>query len=227
MLCDKCGTKNDEGTKFCGNCGATIEPPVASNATETADNEKLNADYSIGNVAFFSAPADGPAKLEVGGKILNADPVFKGLAIALLAVLVILPFLVHGFSVVGYSTQVSRNFFQHLFGSASSLFSLFVLLTPIALFCMFQFKNNIPIDSSMRFTAVLALSGLGFIMPFIVRAQIFRPLRVASFNPFAGVRYWVNPAIGFILTLLLYIVVAIIAFGFMQAVNKNKASLTK
>ena len=28
MYCGNCGTKNEEGSKFCSNCGATIAPKV-------------------------------------------------------------------------------------------------------------------------------------------------------------------------------------------------------
>ena len=203
----------------------TIEPIITARISETNTNEKLVADFSIGNIIHFSAPAGGPAKLEAGGKILHADLVFKGLAAALIAVLVFLPFLVHGFTIAGYSNQVSRNFFQHIFGSVSTTLAIFVLLTPIALFCLFQFKDKIQIDAHMRFIAVIALSAFGFIMPFVVRARILNPLRALHYIPFVRVTYWVNPAIGFILTLLLYVVVAFIAFGFMQAVGKNRTHM--
>ena len=228
MFCGDCGSKNEEGTKFCGNCGATIEPSVTANTPENDANEKFAADFSIGGVVGFSAPKGGPEKLQIGGGIiLNADIVFKGLAIALVAVLVFLPFLVHGFTLRDYSNQVSRNFFQHIFGSVSTVLSIFVLLTPIALFCLFQFKDKIRIDANLRFIAVIALSVFGFIMPLIVRARIFRPLRAAHDSPWMNITYWINPAAGFILTLLLYIVVAAIAFGFMQAAGKDRADISK
>ncbi|MCL2856534.1 MAG: zinc ribbon domain-containing protein [Oscillospiraceae bacterium] len=223
MFCGDCGAKNEVGTKFCGDCGATIESPATPRMPGTATNEKLKADFSIGNIAHFSAPASGPAKLEIGGRILREDIIFKGLAAALVAVLVLLPFLVHGFTIRDYSNQVSRNFFQHIFGSTSTILSIFVLLTPIALFCLYHFKDKIRIDANLRFTAIIALSAFGFIMPFIVRAVIFRPLRATHDNPFVNVTYWISPAIGFTLTLLLYVVVAVIAFGFMQALSKNRA----
>ena len=229
MFCGDCGAKNKEGTKFCGDCGATIEPSVTAKAPGTSTNtgEKFVADFSLGNIVNFSAPADGPAKLEVGGKVLTEDLVFKGLGAALVAVLLFLPFLVHGFELTasGYSNEVRRNFFQHIFGSTSTLLSIFVLLTPIALFCMFHFKDSIQIGANLRFKAILALSAFGFIMPLLVRAVIFSPLRAAQDNPWMRVTYWITPAIGFILTLLLYVVVAVIAFGFMQALSNNKNRL--
>ena len=227
MFCGECGTKNDEGTKFCGNCGATIEQPAASNIPAANNSENIDADFSIGNFAHFSAPAGGHAKLKIGGMVLHGDIIFKGLAIALFAVLLILPFLVHGFYVRGYSSQVSRHLFQHMTGPVGTLLSLLVLLTPIALFCLFQFKNKIPVDAGLQFIVVIALSVFGFIMPLIVRARIFAPLRALHDNRFMTVIYWIRPTFGFILTLLLYVVVAVIAFGFMQAASKNKASLPK
>jgi len=76
----------------------------------------------------------------------------------------------------------------------------------------------------LQFIAVIGLAAFGFLMPFIVRAQIFRPLRALHDNRFVNVVYWVNPAIGFILTLLLYVVVAAVAVGFMLAVRKTMAN---
>ena len=225
MFCGDCGAKNNEGAKFCGECGVTIEPSVTANAPEAGIGEKFAADFSLGNIINFSAPADGSAKLEVGGRVLTEDIVFKGLGAALVAVLLFLPFLVHGFSISGYSNQVNRNFFQHIFGSTSTLLSIFVLLTPIALFCMFHFKDKIQIDTNLRFKAIFALSVFGFIMPIIVRAVIFSPLRAVNRMPFTTTTFWISPAIGFILTLLLYVVVAVVAFGFMQALSNNRNRL--
>ena len=179
--------------------------------------------FSIGNIVHFFAPTGGPAKVEIGGRVLHEDIVFKGLAIALVAVLVFVPFLVHGFELSGYTNQVNRNFFQHIFGSASTFLSIFVLLIPIALFCLFQFKDKIQIDAHLRFIVVIALSVFGFAMPLIARARIFRPFRAMNNNVFVNVTYWIRPAPGFILTLLLYMVVAVVAFGFMQAVAKSRA----
>ena len=227
MFCGNCGAKNEEGTKFCGECGLTIEPSatVTTNTSKANTQEQFVAGFSLGNVISFSAPASGPAKLEIGGRVLSEDLVFKGLAGALVAVLLFLPFLVHGFSISEYTNQVSRNFFQHIFGSASTLLSIFVLLIPIALFCLYHFKDRIRLEAKLRFAAIVALSVFGFIMPFIVRAVIFSPFRAANNSPWMRVTYWVNPAIGFILTLLLYAVVAVVAFGFMQTVSKSRAHL--
>jgi len=223
MFCGNCGTKSGEDTKFCGNCGVAVELPVASELPKTNTNEKQVANFSIGNIIHFFAPAGGSAKLEVGGRILSEDLVFKGLATALVAVLLFLPFLVHGFSISGYSNEVSRNFFQHIFGTASTFLSIFILLIPVALFCLFHFKDKIQIDANLRLIAVIALAVFGFIMPLIVRAQILRPLRAVQEFAFTNVIYWVNPAIGFILTLLLYLLVAAVAFGFVCAASKNRA----
>ena len=208
MFCTNCGEKYNEDASFCDNCGVTIQPSTTA-----------------GGMTAEPAAAGNAATLKIGGTVLSDDLIFKGLAISMVVVLIFLPFLVHGFEIAGYSNQVSRHFFRHIFGSVGTIFSIFVLLIPAALFCLFQFKDQIQMDDRSRYILTIVLSVVGFIMPLVVRARIFRPLRAASALPFMNVSYWINPAIGFVLTLLLHIAVVAFAVIFLLAIGKSNVRI--
>ena len=38
LLCEKCGTKVDEGTKFCPSCGNPMEAPALEQQAQTQQN---------------------------------------------------------------------------------------------------------------------------------------------------------------------------------------------
>jgi hypothetical protein len=66
MFCTNCGAKNEEGTKFCQNCGeSTTGVSKVTTATATAPNLNIGAVVKCGNCGYVGAPENGRSTVGV------------------------------------------------------------------------------------------------------------------------------------------------------------------
>ncbi len=82
LLCEKCGTKVDEGTKFCPSCGNSMEVPAPQQQEQNSGDQN---DF-LAKIANLNDTADTTADYD-------ADDVSKNKAIAVLAYFGVLCFI--------------------------------------------------------------------------------------------------------------------------------------
>lgn len=82
LLCEKCGTKVDEGTKFCPSCGNSMEVPAPQQQEQNSGDQN---DF-LAKISNLNDTADTTADYD-------ADDVSKNKAIAILAYFGVLCFI--------------------------------------------------------------------------------------------------------------------------------------
>lgn len=92
MFCPKCGTKNDDGARFCANCGA----PLARTATPVQGGSTDSSKGAAGQqAATYVAPQSpyGVPPMAVKPKV-NRLPLVGGIAAAAVAIILVVVFVV-------------------------------------------------------------------------------------------------------------------------------------
>jgi len=240
MFCGECGVKNDEGVKFCGSCGSELvgatqiqEPP--NQPSGGMDFEKIKDSVKAIKVDdvknMFVVPNEDSAKISIAGIEVKADLVFKVLS-GLLFVTLLLPF----FSVSvgmrgvgrGYRESFTVNGFRAIsLGSYGSIFAIFLIIIPIAMFVLFQFKGEIAKQvaavKGKLFTIAAGVSAFGFLMTIITMLRISASAysTIGLFTLVYETR--ARGSVGFVISLLLYAIATAVAVGFVLAERKKKA----
>lgn len=66
IYCTQCGGQNDDGSKFCRNCGAKLAEAVAAPEVVTENNTQTEAAYSQESASAASAPAEQEITINYG-----------------------------------------------------------------------------------------------------------------------------------------------------------------
>lgn len=216
MFCGKCGTKNEEGIKFCGGCGSAI-----ASQHPTVEKEASAPVSAIGQVAVgpitITAITKESGRIAIGSKVFTTAFFFKCMSL-LLAVLFFMPMFSVRIRMFGFSAGGRLSGWNAAFGSegaSGSFVAIFLLLIPVALFALFQFKaqldGKIEFVRGKRFSLAIWAFALGFAFLFITRSSLN-----STFGGHVGV------AFGFVLSVILYLLLGFVAIcGYMAASGKH------
>jgi|GEM_PF-2193533 len=209
MFCGKCGTKNDEGVKFCSTCGTPVKKTAANQTVQTEPGGER--EFCFQGVATFNATNEDRATVTIVGTLLDAAIVFKVLAAAIL-VSFFLPFYRMVINFGFFSTSISLSGFRVAFGgndSSGTIWGFVLFLIPVALFLLFQFKREIEASAAQTkgklFHITAGLLAFGIIGLFSSRISLGSSL------------ISIRPGLGFILSIFLYVVAAAVVAGFLLA----------
>ena len=191
MFCTKCGTKNNDGAKFCIKCGERFNM-VASNKKK--DKENLFVSYFKNLFKFVTKPAtflNEKNKLEDTGKSF----VYAGISTGMMAVVNILIKLIYaGIYSVKLSTALYKvNFVKYLSFPKLIFLDLSIYAAMIFGIAGILTLAGVIIKKKVKYTKMLSLVSLA-IIPYAIGAIIFYTLLAL----FAG-------AIGLIYTLILLV----------------------
>lgn len=92
MFCPKCGTKNDDGARFCANCGAPLARPAAQAQGGPAAPAAGMAGQQAAPYAAHQSPYSVPP-MAVKPKV-NRLPLIGGIAAAAVAIILVVVFVV-------------------------------------------------------------------------------------------------------------------------------------
>ena len=205
MFCGQCGNKNEVGTKFCGKCGAVVETPGGASPIDVIPGgDKPLGTVEVGPIKIVATDKDTGA-ISIAGKTFSTNFFFKLMGL-LLAIAFFLPMFSIQVRIFGMSAGSSFNGWGAAFGEGSSIIAIFLLLLPVAVFVMFQFKKQLDINVSFikgrRFTLAIATFALGFILLLALRNSLG--------NNFGGN---IGVSAGFVISVILYLLSGVIALG--------------
>jgi len=201
MFCGKCGNKNEEGMKFCGSCGAPV-------GETTATPKSMNAKEIVVGFVKLNASDEDNAIVTVADKVIKANFIFK-VASVLLVVAFFLPMFSIQVRMLGISAGQSINGWTAAFGlegAGGSFMAIFLLLIPIAIFVLFQFKTQLETKIAFVKGKLFTLSTVGFCLGFVVLLFV----RSSANSIWRGN---IGNSAGFWLTLLFYLIAGVVSVG--------------
>ena len=208
MFCGKCGNKNEGDKKFCGACGA----PVGQVAVA---QKSAGGEVAIGPIKINASDEDN-AILSVSGKNISAKFIFK-LSAVLLTIAFFMPMFSIQIRMFGVTAGETMNGWTTAFGAdgAGTFIAIFLLLMPISIFVLFQFKSQLEAKFAFfkgkQFTLASIGFVLGLILLFIVRSSVNSTFRGN-----------ISVSAGFVLSFLFYLIAGAIAVGcYLSASGKN------
>jgi hypothetical protein len=171
---------------------------------------------------MLNATDEDKAYINAFGKTIMANFIFK-IASLILTVAFFMPFFSIQIRMFGVSAGQSMNGWTTLVGlegASGSFMAIFLLLIPIAIFVLFQFKGQLmqkfPFIKGKLFTFSTGGFVLGFIVLFIVRSSVS-----GTFRGMAG------GAFGFWLSLFVYLIAGIVSIGCFLSARKLDIRLGK
>ncbi|MCL2287049.1 MAG: zinc ribbon domain-containing protein [Firmicutes bacterium] len=211
MFCGKCGNKNEEGMRFCGVCGSPTATHSSGDTVKTVDKSELD----LGGFAKFDATNENTASVTVAGLLLDASLVFRGLAV-LIFIAFILPLYSVGITLLGTRIASSVGGFSLAFGGRDAngtFWGVVLFLIPIVMFLLFQFwkeiKKSVAPLAEKLFMIEACLCVLGLIALFAARNSL--DVSLVS----------VRPSVGFVLSLILYLIALAVSVCFVAAAKKK------
>lgn len=212
MFCRKCGNKIEDGMRFCSVCGSPAADIPTNGQNETSGKYELE----VGNFAKFNVADENKATITIAGILLDSSLVFRSMTLLIL-ISFFLPFYSIGTTVFGTRTHLlTANGFRITIGwdyASGTFVGLFLFLIPIAIFALFQFRQEIEkitaVIKGMLFMATAGLSVLGLVLLFVAMGRL------------SGLLITVRLSIGFFTSFVLYLTVAVVSVGFIIAA-RNK-----
>lgn len=198
MFCTKCGTKNNDGAKFCIKCGERFNMVVSN---KKKNKENLFVSYFKNLFKFVTKPAtflNEKNKLEDTGKSF----VYAGISTGMMVVVNILIKLIYaGIYSVKLSTALYKvNFVKYLSFPKLIFLDLSIYAAMIFGIAGILTLAGVIIKKKVKYTKMLSLVSLA-IIPYAIGAIIFYTL----FSTFSIFLALFAGAIGLIYTLILLV----------------------
>jgi len=215
MFCGKCGNKNEDAMKFCGKCGAPMgdgTPSVSPGVMAPPPSARPGC-IEVGPIKL-NAIDENNADVNAFGKLLKASFVFK-IASVLLAIFFFMPFFSFDIRMFGVRAGQSMSGWTTAFGMGgvgSTTIAVFLLLIPIALFVLFQFKAQLEARFAFIKGRLFTLSSIGFVAGLLVLFLVRSRLNNLSVGN-------VSNSLGFWLSLLVYLVASAASIGYFLALR--------
>lgn len=199
MFCTKCGTKNNDGAKFCVKCGEKFDVKILTKKEKT--NENLFISYFKNLFTFVTKPItflEEKNKLEDTGKAFAYAGIITGI---MLIVNILIKLIYAGI----YSIKLSTTFYKVNFVKYLSFPKLIFLDLTIYAAIIFGIAGiftltGVILKKKVKFTKMLSLSSLA-IMPYAVGGIVFYTL----FSTFSTFLALFIGSVGLIYTVILLV----------------------
>ena len=223
MFCGKCGNKNEPGTKFCGSCGApvggeaTVDAPVGTGYVAPLYSGAKRLD--VGPFAF-DVSDENNSTLTAFGLSCKASLLFV-VSSALLVTFFFIPFfsfsLRFSFFGMSFSESESINGWSTAFGqggAGGSFFAIFLLLIPLVLIAVFQFKKQLEVYIKIITGNLFIISSGGIALCLLFMFIVRLGLGSVSMG-------MLRASAGFWLSLIIHLIMGTVSAGFLVAQLKK------
>jgi hypothetical protein len=223
MFCSECGTKYETDINFCGTCGTPVEGEfLPSGNDDFIDDDEDNINYMyFGRSCKLNFTDENNLVFKIFGKTISVRLIFKMVSVLLFLVL-LLPFFT--FETQFWTMTVTESirgmtFHFELWGMDGSIVLSFLWIIPIVLFFVFRVREPYRFTNITLFSLSLLLNTIGIIIQFVTGSRFH--------NMLLNINIFVENAVGFYISFLLYTFLFVMSFMFLALTIQNKAMRKK